>query len=70
MYEFLLYPFDVIKTNRIVHSSLTKEGAESLPRELKVLVEFGGVRSAFRGLEATIAMAVIHQACQAQNLMT
>jgi len=33
MYSVLTYPLDVIKTNRIIQSSLSKEGAESIPKE-------------------------------------
>jgi hypothetical protein len=42
MYAALTYPLDVIKTNRILQTSLAKEGGESLPRELATLFEKGG----------------------------
>jgi hypothetical protein len=47
----LTYPLDIIKTNRIIQSSLSKEGAESIPKEFQVLYEKGGLnRGLFRGL--------------------
>ncbi len=51
MYAVLTYPLDIIKTNRILQSSLSKEGAESIPKEFSVLYEKGGLqRGLFRGL--------------------
>lgn len=51
MYSILTYPLDVIKTNRIIQSSLSKEGAESIPKEFQILYEKGGLgRGLFRGL--------------------
>ena len=51
MYTALTYPLDIIKTNRIIQSSLSKEGAESIPKEFQVLYEKGGLsRGLFRGL--------------------
>ena len=47
MYGFLTYPFDVIKTNRILGTSLSKEGGESITREAVNLFERGEFR---RGL--------------------
>lgn len=47
----LTYPLDVIKTNRIVNSPLTKGAGENLPREFVSLYERGNLRSGlFRGL--------------------
>lgn len=51
MYAFLTYPLEVIKTNRILNTSLAREGGESIPRELVALYERGGLtRGLFRGL--------------------
>jgi hypothetical protein len=51
MYSVLTYPLDIIKTNRIIQSSLSKEGAESIPKEFQVLYEKGGLsKGLFRGL--------------------
>ena len=53
MYTFLTYPFDIIKTNRILQTSLSKEGAESIPKEFTALYEKGGLsRGLFRGMVA------------------
>ena len=53
MYTALTYPLDVIKTNRILQTTLTKEGAESIPKEFLVLYEKGGLsRGLFRGFLA------------------
>ena len=51
MYQFLTYPLDVIKTNRIVNSPLTKGAGENLPREFVALYERGAVgQGLYRGL--------------------
>ena len=51
MYGFLTYPLDVIKTNRIVGSQLTREAGENLPRELVTVYERGTMQAGFyRGL--------------------
>lgn len=50
-FALLTYPLDIIKTNRILQTSLSKEGAESIPREFQALYEKGGLnRGLFRGL--------------------
>lgn len=50
MYSFLTYPLDVIKTNRILQTNLSKEGADSIPRELSILFEKGQFqRGLYRG---------------------
>ncbi len=50
MYSVLTYPLDIIKTNRILQTSLSKEGAESIPKEFTALYEKGGLsRGLFRG---------------------
>ena len=43
MYSVLTYPLDIIKTNRILQTSLSKEGAESIPKEFTALYEKGGL---------------------------
>lgn len=51
MYPLITYPFDVIKTNRIVGSAFAKEATENLPREFIALHERGQLSSGlFRGL--------------------
>lgn len=50
-FALLTYPLDIIKTNRILQTSLSKEGAESIPKEFQALYEKGGLnRGLFRGL--------------------
>ena len=43
MLSFLTFPFDVIKTNRILQTQFAKEGGESLVREYLTLFERGGL---------------------------
>ncbi len=51
MLSALFYPFDVIKTNRILGTSFSKEAGNSLPREWTSLYQKGGCRSGlFRGM--------------------
>lgn len=50
MYSVLTYPLDIIKTNRILQTSLSREGAESIPKEFTALYEKGGLsKGLFRG---------------------
>ena len=45
------YPFDVIKTNRILQTSFAKETGSSIPREFSSLVSRGGVtQGLYRGM--------------------
>jgi hypothetical protein len=49
-FPLLTYPLDIIKTNRILQTSLAKEGAESIPREFLALYEKGGMKQGlYRG---------------------
>ena len=51
MYNFLTYPLDVIKTNRIAGTQIAKEAGDSLPRELVSVYERGLMQSGlYRGL--------------------
>lgn len=60
MYSVLTYPLDIIKTNRILQTSLSREGAESIPKEFTALYEKGGLsRGLFRGLFAAYLAANI-----------
>lgn len=60
MYAILTYPLDVIKTNRILQTSLSKEGADQIPREILALQEKGGLsRGLYRGFGAGFASAVL-----------
>ena len=56
----LTYPLDIIKTNRILQTSLSREGAESIPREFTALYEKGGLsRGLFRGLFVALLAAKV-----------
>lgn len=49
-FPLLTYPLDIIKTNRILQTSLAKEGAESIPKEFLALYEKGGMKQGlYRG---------------------
>ena len=46
----LAYPLDVIKTNRILNTQLSKEAGEALPKEFLALHERGALRGGlYRG---------------------
>ena len=66
----MFYPLDVVKTNRIVNSSLAKEGVESVPRELMALHAKGGLAtgSLFRGASMSIGLAAVYTHCSSQSL--
>ena len=71
MYALLTYPLDVIKTNRILQTSLSKEGQESIPRELVALYERGGFqRGAFRGFLMGVIAAFAYQPMTENYLRT
>ena len=58
MYQFIAYPLDVVKTNRIVGSQITKEAGENLPREMLALYERGALQSGmYRGLATGLALS-------------
>jgi len=60
MFAYITYPLDVIKTNRILQTSLAKEGAERIPREILSLQERGNVYNGlFRGFGATFLYGLI-----------
>ena len=63
MYSFISYPLDIIKTNRILGTSLSKEGGETIPKEFVVLFEKGGFQHGLmRGISMTACLGVIaHQ---------
>jgi hypothetical protein len=55
----LTYPLDVIKTNRIIQTSLSREGAESIPKEFLALYEKGALsRGLYRGLLPGLAASI------------
>jgi hypothetical protein len=69
MFAFLTYPLDIIKTNRILQTSLAKEGAERIPREILSLQEKGNLQNGlYRGFLATLAAAYIGRAIAKNEL--
>ena len=58
MYQFIAYPLDVVKTNRIIGSQISKEAGENLPREMLTLYERGALQNGmYRGLSTGLVMA-------------
>ena len=70
MYQVLTYPLDVIKTNRIVGSALSKEAGEAIPKEFLTLHEVGAMRAGlFRGFAPyIISMPFWYQVHQHEGL--
>ena len=70
MYGLLTYPLDVIKTNRILQTSLAKEGADSIPRELSVLYEKGAfAKGLYRGFLPVMAISLFPSISGNQNFI-
>ena len=60
MYQYIAYPFDVAKTNRIVGSSFNKECGDNLGKELVAMYERGQFRNgAFRGMAPLLGITLI-----------
>ena len=60
MYSYIANPLDVIKTNRILGTQLSKEAGENLPREMLSLYERGAMQSGlYRGLAPAITYSII-----------
>ena len=58
MYQFIAYPLDVVKTNRIIGTQVSREAGENLPRELIALYERGALQNGmYRGLSTGLLMA-------------
>ena len=61
MYQYIAYPFDVAKTNRIVGSSFNKECGDNLGKELVAMYERGQFRNgAFRGMAPLLGITMIY----------
>lgn len=57
LYQVLTYPLDVIKTNRILETSLAKQGVESTLREYVGLFDKGGFQlGLMRGFAASVTL--------------
>ena len=60
MYAMIAFPLDVIKTNRIVGSQITKEAGENLPREMLSIYERGALSTGlYRGLAPAATLALL-----------
>ena len=60
-YQYIAYPFDVIKTNRIINSNFNKECGENLGRELVTLYERGSFRNGgYRGMMPLFGITAIN----------
>jgi len=60
MLQVLSYPLDVIKTNRILNTPLSKEAGEALPKEFLALYERGAMRSGlYRGLLPVLCLTPV-----------
>ena len=60
MYSYLTHPLDVIKTNRIVGSQISKEAGENLPREILALYERGMMQGGlYRGLAPAFGIGIL-----------
>ena len=59
MYSYLTHPLDVIKTNRIMGSQISKEAGENLPREMLALYERGMMQGGlYRGLAPAFGLGI------------
>ena len=62
MYQFIAYPLDVVKTNRIIGSQLSREAGENLPREMVALYERGALQTGmYRGLSIGLLMGASYK---------
>ena len=60
MYSYIANPLDVIKTNRILGTQISKEAGENLPREMLSLYERGAMQSGlYRGLVPAITYGIV-----------
>ena len=61
MYQYIAYPFDVAKTNRILNTQFNKECGENLGKELVAIYERGQFKNgAFRGVLPLVGITVIN----------
>ena len=70
MFHFLTYPLDVIKTNRILETTVAKETGEFAPAELAAIFERGGLQyGAMRGLVMSMIVASSQRMSPIQDVM-
>ena len=61
MYQYIAYPFDVAKTNRILNTQFNKECGENLGKELVAVYERGQFKNgAFRGMIPLVGITIIN----------
>ena len=61
MYQYIAYPFDVAKTNRILGTSFNRECGDNLGKELVAMYERGQFRNgAYRGMLPLAGMTLIY----------
>ena len=61
MYQYIAYPFDVAKTNRILNTQFNKECGENLGKELVAMNERGQFKNgAFRGMMPLVGITIIN----------
>ena len=61
MYQYIAYPFDVAKTNRILNTQFSKECGENLGKELVAMYERGQFRNgAYRGMLPLLGITMIN----------
>ena len=62
MYQFIAYPLDVVKTNRIIGTQLSREAGENLPREMVSLYERGALQTGmYRGLSIGLLLGASYK---------
>lgn len=61
MYQYIAYPFDVAKTNRILGTSFNKECGDNLGKEMVAMYERGQFRNgAYRGMAPLLGVTAIN----------
>ena len=61
MYQYIAYPFDVAKTNRILNTQFNKECGENLGKELVAVYERGQFKNgAFRGMLPLVGITTVN----------
>ena len=64
MYQYIAYPLEVAKTNRILNTNFNKECSENLGKELVAMYERGSFRNgAYRGMLPLFGITAIYNTC-------
>lgn len=68
MYQYIAYPLDVAKTNRILNTSFNKECGENLGKELVAMYERGQFRNgSFRGVLPLLGITAFYNIAGANS---